>query len=381
MSRSTSRTRSPFFVLTAVLPMLLMGACGQEPALAPAGDSGGGLLVGAIGDRALTELPVDRENGLLGQSLPGSWRPFADDSPWNTPIPADAQVRAGSEPVMAYVAGQADNIRFSREYTIPVWVVSSRDIDPVIVRSDRIFDRWDRDRDGWSDVGVPLLPSMWGEPTSDGHICIIDPVTSTAWEMSRFEWTGDGTPQCTTFNIWDLSGSGCGDHNEGDRWQTRGGRGSGFPIIAGLVRPEEIEAGEIRHALVFTFSSCRMSASGDDMFLAPPACRADGKSVGSQYPIEGMCFQLDPQLDDGDFDAWGLSDRARIVARALQTYGMYLSDRGGDMALQIQLLDEDPTLHRAKWEDRLPGFYSSIERIPTDAFRIVELGAEEVVKP
>jgi hypothetical protein len=221
---------------------------------------------------------------------------------------------------------------------------------------------------------------MWGEPTGDGHICIIDPLREIAWEMSRFSWTGD-SPECTTFNIWDLSGSGHGDHNEGERWQTRGGRGSGFPIIAGLVRPEEVEAGEIRHALVFTFSSCRMSASGDDMFLAPPACRGDGQSVGSQYPIEGMCFQLDPALDNGDFDAWGLSPEARIVARALQTYGMYLSDRGGNWALQAQLLDEDPAVHRAKWEARLPGFYSSIERIPSDAFRIVELGAEEVVKP
>lgn len=368
-------------MLTALLPMLLMTACGEEPALAPAGSaSGGGTVVGAIGDRVPVEVPAEFEGGLLGQSLPGSWRPFAADSPWNTPIPADASVRAGSEPVLSYMAGQADNIRFSREYTIPVWVVSSREMRPVIVRSDRIFDRWDRDRDGWSDVGVPIVPSMWGEPTSDGHICIIDPLRMVAWEMSRFSWSGE-SPQCTTFNIWDLTGSGHGDHNEGDRWQTRGGRGSGFPLIAGLVRPEEIDAGEIHHALVFTFSSCRMSASGDDMFLAPPACRGDGKSVGAQYPIEGMCFQLDPALTDADFDAWGLRPEARIVARALQTYGMYLSDRGGDWALQVQLLDEDPSVHRAMWEDRHPGFYSSIERIPTDAFRIVELGAEEIVKP
>lgn len=29
-------------------------------------------------------------DGYLGMSMPGSWRPFADNSPWNTPIPSNA---------------------------------------------------------------------------------------------------------------------------------------------------------------------------------------------------------------------------------------------------------------------------------------------------
>lgn len=116
------------------------------------------------------------------------------------------------------------------------------------------------------------------------------------------------------------------------------------------------------------------------MFIAPPACRADGKDVGEQFPIEGMCFQLDPALTERDFDSWGLTPEARVVARALQTYGMYLGDRGGNWAVQVQLLSENPAEHRARWEERLPGLYRAIERIPTAAFRIVDRGGEVVVK-
>ncbi|HMB67857.1 MAG TPA: hypothetical protein VKU85_01055, partial [bacterium] len=122
-----------------------------------------------------------------------------------------------------------------------------------------------------------------------------------------------------------------------------------------------------------------MSEEGWDMFMAPPACRGDGDHVGEQYPIEGMRFQLNPALTEDDFDEWGLTEEARVLARALQTYGMYLCDRGGDMAVQMQLLGDRPSLHRNRWEDRLPGFFKSIEKIHTDQFRIVDEG-EPVIK-
>jgi hypothetical protein len=181
-------------------------------------------------------------------------------------------------------------------------------------------------------------------------------------------------PHCTTFNIWSLGGPGVGNSNEGDRWGTRGGRGSGFPLIAGLLRPEEVEVGEIRHALTFTFSEVRGMADGSDIFIAPPACRGDGDFVGTQYPIEGMLFQLDPEATNADFDAWGLTAEGRIVARALQLYGMFLGDRGGDMKIQVQLLSPNASKHRSLWDARLPDLYRTVEKIPTNRLRVIYTG-------
>ena len=36
---------------------------------------------------------------------------------------------------------------------------------------------------------MPITEEMWAEPTSDGHITIVDLDKNLAWEMSRFEWT------------------------------------------------------------------------------------------------------------------------------------------------------------------------------------------------
>jgi hypothetical protein len=308
------------------------------------------------------------KTGIIGNSLPGSWRPFGDDSPWNTPIPEDAIPHPNSDKIIATMVSEARNIRFANSYTIPIWIVNSDNMLFHIADSPYPFDTWDQNFDGKTEAGVPIDSSMWGEQTEDGHICIIDPFKMLAWEMSRFKGMKNGVIDCSTFNIWDLKDKGVGDPNEGIRWRARGGRGSGFPEIAGLVRPEEVAAGEIRHVLVFTFSKNRK-----DLILSP-ACRSDGKYSGTQYPIEGMRFQLDPSLTDADFTHWGLTPEGKILARTLQKYGMLDCDNGGAIALMPQLLDRDINVHRAKWDSLFPGFYDAVKKIPTNKFRVVYTG-------
>lgn len=358
------------------------------------------------------------QSGLIGTSLPGKWRPFSSDSPWNTPIPDDAATHHESGQIMSLVTSRTDRIRFVAGYLTPIWVVNSNNARPVDsdrmyepparsiggsdgeteqphlskppfdpstvdlvlvhVRSDNIFDRWDEDKDGWSDVAIPLAKELYPEPTEDGHICIVDPILNLAYEMSRYNGWKSHPPTCTTFNIWDLKGDGVGDPFEGKKWWARGGKGSGFPLIAGILRPEEIAAGEIRHALTFSFELNRQAADGRNVFL-PPACRSDGRNVGSQYPMEGMRFQLDPSLSDAEFDSWGLTPEAKIVARALQKYGMFLGDNGGDMAIAVQLLGPNPHANREAWDSLFPGLYKSVKKIPTNRFRVVYTG-EPIVR-
>jgi hypothetical protein len=315
------------------------------------------------------------DKGVIGNKLPGTWRPFSDDSLWNTPIPAEALTHPDSQKIIAFTCEHARNIRLARKYVSPVWVVNSDNLPLVKVRSDRIFATWDKNRDGWTDIGVPITETMWAEPTADGHLCIIDPLKKISWELSRYRPASDHDfPRCTTFNIWDLTKKGLGDpFYRGWRRQTRGGRGSGFPIIAGLLRPEELESGEVHHALVFTFPYNRVLESGAEIFL-PPACRSDGGSAGGHFPVEGMLFQLAPGLGEKDFESWGLSREGRIVARTLQKYGMFLCDNGGAMALQVQLLAPSAREHRSRWEELLPGFYKNVEKIPVDKFRVVYTG-------
>ena len=124
---------------------------------------------------------------IIGNSLPGTWRPFSRNSPWNTPIAANAKTHPDSAKIMATVLTQAKNLRLANVYTIPVWVINSNNMPKVKVHSMRIFETWDKDHDRWADDGLPLKQEMWGEPTTDGHICIVDPFKNLAWEMSKFK--------------------------------------------------------------------------------------------------------------------------------------------------------------------------------------------------
>ncbi len=306
------------------------------------------------------------DSSIIGISLPGDWRPFSDDSPWNTPIKPNPVIHPKSGIIMQRITRTVPNIRFGNTFLPALWVVNQDNMEKHITAGTATpFDIWDPDNDRVTEVPAPVNDSMWGEQTADGHISIVDPIYGILWEMSRFRGIFNNFINCSTFNIWDLTGPGVGDPNEGLRAKARGGRGSGFPVIAGLIRPEEIRSGEIRHALCFTFDSVKRN----DIYY--PACRSDGKSDLFDAPAEGMLFQLNPELSDADFDKWGLSPGARIVARALQKYGMYLCDCGGPMALQLQLHDKDVNISRQKWDEEAPGLYETIKHIPTSQFRLL----------
>ncbi len=94
-----------------------------------------------------------------------------------------------------------------------------------------------------------------------------------------------------------------------------------------------------------------------------PGLAADGVGVlGTDVP-EGSRLQLDPSLTSADFDRWGLSAPAKVIATALQRYGMYVVDNSGSSKIYL--------------EDRLTaGWDAGIDRnltskIPWSAFRVV----------
>lgn len=359
------RYRNLFFWATTTL--FACTACGRNTGEAPANPRP---------ETPMRSLDADEyaDQGLIGNSLPGSWRPFADDSPWNTPISEEARSHPQSDAIVFTLAQDRDHISLINAYLTPIWVVNSSNIDGIRVRSDNIFDRWDRDEDGWTDVLVPVTRRMYPEPTGDGQLCIVDPFKHRLWDISTFDWPEERPfPTGTTFDVWDLTSSGVADPPPGTHWTRRGGRGSGFPGIAGIIRPEEVETGEIRHAVCFTSRMVRQHASGANIFL-PPACRSDGRDIGTQFPIMGMRFQLNPELTEKDFDEWGLNRAGKVLARALQRYGMFLGVSGGAMKLQVQLLGATPEANRREWERRLPGFYDNVKRIPTREFRILDTG-------
>jgi len=111
------------------------------------------------------------------------------------------------------------------------------------------------------------------------------------------------------------------------------GTGSNLPWV-GLIRPWEVQAGSINHAL-------RFAAPGASSGFRLPATTSDQNGPG---PLEeGMRLQLSPSVDCSTRtvpfpDPTGADTRfLQEICRALQTYGMILTDGSSNYALMMEL--------------------------------------------
>jgi hypothetical protein len=91
---------------------------------------------------------------------------------------------------------------------------------------------------------------------------------------------------------------------------------AGLPILPGLVRYEEIEAGAIRHAIRFTAPLTRKAH-------IYPARHHAGARWSTSLPPMGLRVRLKRW-----FDISGYSPRMRIILRAMKRYGLILADNG-----------------------------------------------------
>ncbi len=124
---------------------------------------------------------------------------------------------------------------------------------------------------------------------------------------------------------------------------------AGLPILPGLLRYDEVQAGSITHAI-------RMTAQSTDTSFIWPARHQAGSSSNPNLPPMGARFRL-----EGIFDISGFSPQAQVVLRAMQHYGLILADNGSnwyfggtaDPSWPTSLLDE-------------------LKRVPASAFEAVD---------
>ena len=129
---------------------------------------------------------------------------------------------------------------------------------------------------------------------------------------------------------------------------------AGLPILPGLVRYDEVEAGFIDHAIRITFERTRRA------YLSP-ATHFASEDCAPNLPPMGMRLRL----REG-YDLTGMSDEARTIAEALKTYGAIVADNGSNFFI-TGASDE-------RWNDDALG---DLKDIPGAAFEVVDTGAEQ----
>ena len=177
--------------------------------------------------------------------------------------------------------------------------------------------------------GVPIPESACTDAEADAHLVIVAPHENRIYDLWQCHPETGGNWATNAAISYPLNGPGVfttatigGIHN-GESVHFYGPcRAPGVPACAGLIRRDEIFAGEIAHKLAF---ACEVAALQE--FVAP-AIWTDGWLPGG-LP-EGCVLQLDPHLDLSRFK---LTPAARTIAQALQRYGAVLVDNAGGVTL------------------------------------------------
>ena len=256
-----------------------------------------------------TYLPVV-QNGSAGPTLEGC-PVFPADHIWNAPIDT-LPVDPNSAAMIAPIAGNFLHPDFGSStwegFPIGIPYVS---VSGTQAKVSVIFDYDDE-----SDPGpypIPPNPPIEGDPAGDGdrHMLILDRDNCVLYELyaARLEPSGWEAGSGAIFNLKDYALRPAG-------WTSADA--AGLPILPGLVRYEEVAAGEIRHAIRFTLVQTRRE-------YLWPARHYASYLTDSQYPPMGQRFRL-----KASFDISGFSPEVQVILQAMKTYGLILADNGSN---------------------------------------------------
>jgi hypothetical protein len=290
---------------------------------------------------------------------PGSncWRPFADTSPWNTPVtPGAADLQAGidnakyssDQSVQALTSCDAGDTECQSRYGLHVLPLgNSQSNDPPDFKhpifyakpSDPYVTLHSRDCATGEPTSSPLDGKQIRIPADarpaqaeDHHFAIVEKQTAAE--------PADGHDKFFEYGLFCADGPPGGTWDDGEVLNFDAGRrvlldGDGiaaaataarFPSLGGRIRAVELENHLIRHALFLS------AANLDDFGCVYPATEPTEQVSDTGAIVYGTRFQLKDEPVPGLnwrvwIDSLGLPDWQRTILTAMHDYGAYLGDR------------------------------------------------------
>ena len=257
------------------------------------------------------------------------WRPYSASSPFNRPLPTSPRVHPDSDRIVGRLTGFGAPERIaagdpSYDWSHPIYW-SKRD-DPIFTL-DCV--------EPWGDGGRPVCPSLEGrrvripddakpageeDPDDpyryDNHMTVVDQASGLEYDLwnVRDKPKGGGRLTFSWGGLTRIDGEGLGS----------GSTAAEFGSVAGVIRAQELEAGEIDHAL-FAVVRCD---SGEHVYPATKSGRscADLGRANEGAPPMGARLQL--AMSAAEIEALDVPGWKRTILRALARYGAYVGDTG-----------------------------------------------------
>ncbi len=279
---------------------------------------------------------------------------FQKHSTWYEKIPANPVLNPDSQNYVSRINETAAGRRMTysyREWSVPIYYATQD--DPIVdfrcfevgsnICNTMAYHDWN--------LNIPLPSNAkqagWGDTGyRDGHMVIISPDRQFAWQFFRADVDNLKT---STVKKLDLSGDGIMqplpvpyDYTSPMVANARVGR---TPLLHGLVTYDEVKTGVIEHAIAYAYGGIGdQYALGRTNSVYPSeqnsALYASGWHDDQWSPKLGHRYQLDPTLDINDPADWGglpLSAGQKVIAKAMQEYGIIYVENGGPRTSAVYL--------------------------------------------
>jgi hypothetical protein len=178
--------------------------------------------------------------------------------------------------------------------------------------------------------------------TGDRHALMLDHSACSLYELYNARYSSGGS----------TAGSGAVFNLVSNQLRPAGwtsADAAGLPILPGLLRPEEVSAGYVGHAIRFT-------AQRTDRSYLWPARHQAGAASDPTLPPMGARFRLAAGFDEGPY-----SPETRVVLEAMKHFGMILADNGSNWFFQGAASNS--------WGTTL---LSQLKQVPAAAFEAVD---------
>lgn len=293
------------------------------------------------------------------------WRPYATGSPFNKPIPADARIAADSAAIVVHMlrygyhfSGDSHGFTLQSQGSRPVYWSSPS--DPVVTVDCTAY--WGpntcQGANGYdiNGIQIPIPAGAQPEQQWDGHMIVVDQADNAEYDFERASWTGPN--QLTVWSGSEIPISGPGATGLGGNADA-----GSFGLLGGVIRPEELEADSINHALAISVP-CTSGYVWPAQGPWGMGCGSIGQD-GSATLQMGDLLQLN--MTPGQIAASGAPAWQQAIMRAMARYGMYINDTNGgadNQGLELDTQDDES--------------FTSLGEPPQMADAVQALGGSEV---
>jgi hypothetical protein len=273
---------------------------------------------------------------------------FTADDDWNKDISSAAASATWTQAIQSIAGNINIHPDFGGgQYGIPINVVPANQAKVPVT-----FDGYPSESDpGPYPLPDPSTAKIEGtnDPTScsgDCHFLVVQQGACMLYEGYACEYDNGGW-HCSNGAKWDLTKKSYGQRPMG--WTSADA--AGLPIMPGLLRYSEVQAGVINHAIRFTLNC-------SSAHYVEPATHDAAHGSCSNPPPMGLRVRL-----KASYDISSMPQDAQVVLTAMKKYGMILADNGSNFYFQGE--------ENASWSDAM---ISALKTVPASAFEAITPG-------